>query len=486
MKKVLIIISSSMLVLIVVLLVRTAQFTSKQIQVDPAPTIVIDTEAVATRLAGALRFPTISYRDRTLRDEAVFSALNDYLINSFPLIHTTLLREAVGNHGLLYTWLGTEPDLKPILLMGHVDVVPVEPGTEGDWEYPPFSGRIADGHIWGRGAIDNKCSVLAILEAVEMLLRDQHQPDRTVFLAFGQDEEVGGNLGAASIVDLLVSRGVELEYVIDEGLIVLEDAPPLNAPVAMVGIAEKGYLSLALSVEGEGGHSSRPSRQTPVGILSSAIASLQDQPFPGGLPGPVRQYLTYVGPELPFFLRMVFANTWLFGGLIKQQFSTSPDTDAVLRTTIAPTMFEGSIKDNVLPIRANAVVNFRIIPGETIESVTERVQRIIDDSRISIEQYGDILGNPSPISSTEAPSFGLIHRTIRQIFTDAVVAPFLMMAATDSRYYQRLSENVYRFMPVRQSSDDLRMTHGTNERISIESYVDSIRFFRQLIINSNT
>ncbi|MFC1529510.1 M20 family peptidase [Gemmatimonadota bacterium] len=473
------------LLLVSILLVRTALFRSKQVQVEPAAALVFNAEAAAARLANALRYPTLSHPDPAQRNEAAFADFNDYLIQTYPLIHATLEQETVGDHGVLHTWHGSEPDLKPILLMGHVDVVPVEPGTEGDWEHPPYAGQIADGFIWGRGAIDNKSEVLALLEAVEALLGEQYEPKRTLYLAFGQDEEVGGRLGAAAIVDLLASRGVELEYVLDEGAVVLAGAPPLNAPVALVGIAEKGYVSLALSVEGEGGHSSMPPRQTAVGILGSAVAALQDNPFPGRMRGPTRQYFSYVGPELSFFPRMIFANSWLFGSLIKRQLAASPSSDALLRTTTAPTMFEGSIKENVLPIRARAVVNFRIFPGETVESVTERVERLIDDPRVLIEQFGSLVENPSPVSPTDAPAFGILQHTIRQVFSDAVVAPFLVMATTDSRYYRRLSENVYRFQPVRLRQDDLARIHGTNERISIEGYADCIRFYRQLIVNSN-
>lgn len=485
MKKTVSALGVGLLILVVILLVRTARFTSRQVDVEPVPAVAIDTEAAAARLAYALRFPTLSHLDPAQRNDAAFAALNDYLIRSFPLVHATLSREAVGEYGVLYTWHGNESGSKPILLMGHMDVVPVAPGSEGDWQQSPFAGQMADGYIWGRGAIDDKSSVLALLEAVELLLGEKYVPSRTVYLAFGQDEEIGGHLGAVAIVDLLVSRGVGLEYVMDEGGLVISDAPPLNAPTALVGIAEKGYLSLALTINGEGGHSSMPPRQTVVGILSSAVAKLQDNPFPGGLRGPTRQFLSFVGPELPFFQRFIFANTWLFGPFIERQFAAAPSSDALLRTTTAPTMLEAGIKENVLPTRARAVVNFRIFPGETVESVTERVRNLIDDSRVHIEPSGNSAENPSPVSSTEAPAYGILQRTIRQVFSEAVVAPYLVVAATDSRHYQRLSENVYRFQPVRLRREDLARIHGTNERISIEGYKDSIRFFRQLIVNSN-
>lgn len=485
MKKVLLILGLGLLVLVSVVLVRTAQFTSKQVRVEPAPAVTLDAEAAAAHLANALRFPTLSHLDSVQRKDEAFADFHSYLIQTFPRVHAALSREAVGENGVLFTWQGMESGLKPILLMGHTDVVPVEPGTEGDWKQPPFSGRIADGYIWGRGAIDNKSGVLALLEAVETLLGEGYQPERTVYLPFGQDEEVGGRKGAAAIADLLDSRGVELEYVLDEGGFVMTGAFPLTAPVALVGIAEKGFVSLALSTQGEGGHSSMPPRQTAVGILCSAVAKLQEDPFPGGLRGPTRQLFNYVGPEMSFVSRMFFANTWLFGPLIEWQLATSPSTDALLRTTTAPTMFEGSIKDNVLPICARAVVNFRVFPGETSESVTERIRGIIDDSRVQVETFGSFVEDPSPISSTEVSAFQILQSTIRQVFPDAVVAPYLLVGATDSRYYRRLTENVYRFQPLRLRQEDLTRIHGTNERVSIEGYEQSIRFYRQLILNSN-
>jgi carboxypeptidase PM20D1 len=485
MKKALLVLGLGVLVLVCVLLVRTAQFTSRQVRVGPTLAVAIDADAAAARLANTLRFSTISQLDSTQWNDEAFADFHDYVIQSFPRVHAALSWEAVGEHGVLYTWPG-KGSAKPILLLSHIDVVPVEPGTESDWEHPPFAGRIADGHIWGRGAIDNKSSVMAILEAVEGLLDEGYFPERTVYLSFGQDEEIGGHSGAAPIADLLASRGIELEYVLDEGgLVVAGVALPLTAPLAMVGIAEKGYLSLVLSVEGKGGHSSMPPRQTAVGILSSALAKLQDNPFSGGLQGPTREFFAYVAPEMPWVPRRIFANAWLFGPLIERQLAASPSADAMLRTTVAPTMFEGSIKDNVLPIRARAVVNLRIIPGETVASVTDRVVGVIDDPRVKVEPFGSVFHDSSAVSPTEAPTFGILQLTIGQVFPDAVVAPFLFVGTTDSRHFQGLTENVYRFQPLRLHQRDLTRVHGTDERVSIESHADAIRFYRHLILNSN-
>jgi carboxypeptidase PM20D1 len=387
---------------------------------------------------------------------------------------------------VLYTWTGSDPGARPILLMAHLDVVPVEPGTEAEWSHPPFEGRVADGFVWGRGALDNKFGVMAILEAAELLLGEGHRPRRTVHLAFGHDEEVGGDLGARAIAALLAERGVELEFVLDEGGSITEGiVPGLEAPVALVGIAEKGYVSLELSTRAPGGHSSMPPRETAVGVVSRAVHRLESNPFPARLQGATREMFAFLGPEMPFAQRMAFANLWLFRPLVERQLAATPSTDAALRTTTAATMFQGSVKDNVLPIHARAVVNFRILPGETVESVRERVRRVIDDPRIEIGVLDDFGSDPSPVSSTDAPGFQQLARTIREVFPAAVVAPYLVVGATDSRHYGGLTGSVYRFMPATITARELAGMHGTDERVAVRSYLDGVRFYRQLILNAD-
>lgn len=486
MKKLLIGLTFVLLLLCSVLLVRTALFASRQIPVEPAPVLSLDEEGAAARLALALSFPTISHADFTAQKDEAFAGLHAWLPRAFPRIHATLSRELIGEHGVLFAWSGSDSSLRPALLIGHTDVVPVEPGTEGDWQHPPFAGHIADGYIWGRGAIDNKSAVFAALEAVEHLLAEGHRPVRTVFLAFGHDEEVGGGSGAREMAGLLSSRGVALEYILDEGGFVMAGSLPLSAPVALVGVAEKGYLSLELSATAQGGHSSMPPRQTAVGILSAAIVRLQDNPFPGGLRGPTRQMFDFVGPEMSFLPRMVFANTWLFGSLVERQLAATPSTDALLRTSTAPTMLWGSIKDNVLPARARAVVNFRLFPGASGEDVLQRVRRVVDDPRVEVATYGGMGIGPSPISPTDSQAFGALQRSIQQVYPDVVVAPYLMVAATDSRHFRGLTQNVYRFQPLRITQGDLSRIHGTDERVGVDDYADAIRFYRQLILNSGT
>lgn len=472
--------------LVSVVLIRTMRFTSKQIKADPVSDIVINTKDAAEHLAHGLRFRTISHQDPAQFPGKEFLGFHNYLEQIFPKVHLTLTKEIVGEYSLLFTWKGREARLKPILFMAHMDVVPVEPGTEGDWTHSPFAGSIAEGYIWGRGAMDDKVGLLGILEALETLLGQGFQPKRTVYFAFGHDEEVGGKRGAARIASLLQSRGIELEYVLDEGLVITHGIiPGISAPVAMVGIAEKGYMSVELTVQSEGGHSSMPPQHTAIGILSTAIHKLEKHQLPGRIEGPVQQMFEYVGPEMPFAKRMVLANLWLFGWLVERQLAASPITNTMIRTTTAATMFEGGVKENVLPTQARAVVNFRIRPGNSISSVINHVHSTINDPRVKIRPLENIISEPTVESNIGSQSFQILHRTIRQIFPEVVVTPSLLIAATDSRHYADLSNNIYRFIPQRVGPEDRPRFHGTNERISVKNYEQIVRFYIQLIRNSN-
>lgn len=474
------------LAILFIILAKTARFTSKQISVQPASTFAVDESEAAEHLAGSLEYRTISFQDPAQFDREVFLAFQTYLENTFPLIHTGLKRETVGDFSLLYTWKGQAAGLRPILLMAHIDVVPIEPGTEDDWTYPPFEGRISEGYVWGRGAIDDKASLMGILEAVERLLKEGYQPKRTVYLAFGHDEEVGGNLGALQIAALLESRGADLDYILDEGLAIVDGIlPGISQPVAMVGIAEKGYLSVELSVKVEGGHSAMPSGDSTIGILSSAIHSLVKNPMPAKISEPVAEMFGYIGPEMNFPMRMIFANPWLFGKMIKGKLASSPITNAVVRTVTSPTVFHAGVKENVLPQEARAIVNFRLLPGDSIADVMAHVKKTIKDPMIDVEALKESATEPSFVSNTRSPNFALLLKTIRQGFPDVLCAPGLMLGGSDSKHYGKLSRDIYRFVPFRIGSEDIAMAHGTNERIAVKNYGEIIDFYIRLILNSN-
>jgi carboxypeptidase PM20D1 len=484
MRRIFLLLGLAFAVLVAFSAVVTARYDSVSPPVTPAPDVAIP-RAAAERLAGAIRIPTISAEDPAAFDADAFQRLHAYLQTAFPRVHLELRREIVGTHSLLYTWQGTNPSLDPILLAGHMDVVPIEPGTGEKWQQDPFGGRIADGFIWGRGAIDNKSAVLGILEGVEMLLGEGFRPARSVYLAYGHDEEVGGTAGAREIAALLRSRGIELEMVLDEGGVIGDGIlPGISEPVALVGIAEKGFLTIELSARAAGGHSSLPPHHSAVGIVSEAVARLEENPMRPRLDGPTRELLDRIGPRLTTVQRAVFANLWLTRSFVIRRLEQSPATNAMVRTTTAPTILQAGTKDNVLPSYARAVVNFRILPGDSVTAVVDHVRRVIDDHRVAIKTVGRFSAEPSRVSRTDSDGFRTLERTIRSVAPDVIVAPYLVVVVTDARYYTDLSRNVFRFLPLRLTPRDLERMHGIDERVGISDYEAAIRTYRQLVINA--
>src|SRR5436853_2478449 len=485
MKRALLALALIVVVLAAVTLERTVSFRSRQPQVAAVAAEPLDTVALARRLAGALRFKTISFQDSSQFDAREFAGLHRYLRDSFPKSHAALKLTKVNGYGLLYEWTGSDPGLAPVVLLAHQDVVPIEPGTEGRWTEPPFEGRIAAGYVWGRGALDDKGSLVGSLEAVEHLVAAGAKPRRTVYLAFGYDEEVGGRRGAAHIADLLASRNVHPELVLDEGgALTTGLVSGISAPVALVGIAEKGYVTVALTAQAEGGHSSMPPDETAVGMLAAGITRLEHHQMPRAIRGPTAAMFDYLGPEMPFGPRLVMANRWLLGGILARKFGATPQGNAMLRTTTAPTVLQAGVKENVLPSSARALVNFRILPGDSVGSVVEHVRRAVHDARISVEPLQETMSNPSGITSVDAEPFQLLARTIRQVVPRAVVTPWLVVGGTDSRYYARLTPNVLRFVGSAIGKDDLRRVHGMDERVGVQAYAGAVQIYIQLLKNA--
>ena len=471
-------------VLAALIIGRSAAFSSRQIQVRPAAQLTMDRQAAERRLAEAIRFPTVSIQLPKDSGSDRFQKFHAFLADSFPRVHRQLERETVNGDSLLFTWKGKNTELKPILLMGHMDDVPVDPATEKLWTHPPFAGESADGFIWGRGTMDDKVGVLGILEAVEQLIAGGFQPQRTVYLAFGHDEERGGEAGAANIAKLLRSRAIELDFVLDEGMNIVRDIiPGVAAPVALIGIAEKGYLCIRLTVNAPGGHSSIPPAETAIGILSSALGKLAAAPFEPSLKGPTRQMLEFLGPEMAWSKKLPLANLWLFEPLVKRQLAASYLTNATIRTTLAPTIFNAGVNENTLPSAASAVINLRILPGQTTADALEHVRHAIGDARVQLTPL-PVRIEPSAVSDVESSGFKLLQRTIRETAPGVLVAPALIVADTDSRHYAGLTKNIFRFLPITLTPQDAKRYHGIDERISLEDYVRCINFYAQLIRNS--
>ena len=473
---------AAVLVGIIAIVIFRANTVFEDVQLEPAKNLAqveLNEEQVVERMAGAIRFRTISHDDRSNFDADAFLAFHDYLRESFPRVHERAKLTLINDYSLLFQITGTNLSLKPVMLMGHMDVVPVDDVTLDEWTHDPFAGEIVDGEIWGRGAIDNKLSVMSFLEAIESLIRDGFEPERSLYLSFGHDEEVGGQDGAKAVAEHLKEQGIEFEFVVDEGGVVLDGViDSVNRPIALIGVAEKGYLNLRLRVDAPGGHSSTPPPQSGVGIISRAIVKLEEDPFPTELTHIKKSFDAYA-PHAQFTHRLAMANTWLLGPVIKAVLVNDPATAASMRTTTAATMTSGSSKSNILPTRAEAVVNFRILPGETAESVRKRAIDIIDDERVEVIMETNI--NPSPVSPTDSLGYELLAQTIRGFDDDILVAPNLLSGGTDARYFHAVSPNVYRFIMVRATSETLKIVHGIDERIAVEDYLTAIRFYYALI-----
>ncbi|MGB1274426.1 MAG: M20 family peptidase, partial [Nannocystaceae bacterium] len=461
-----------------ILLIRTAQLPGPEVDTPNKVPHVIDAQRAAARLGQAITLQTISHSHEGPVAADAFVQLHQFLAQTYPKAHTTLTRETVNDFSLLYTWKGSDPSAPPIALLAHLDVVP-SPNLDA-WEQPPYAGRVVDGFIWGRGALDDKCSVLAILEATEVLIDAGFAPKRTIYFAFGHDEELSGHGGAQAMAKLFAERNIQLDYVLDEGSIVIEGAMPgVHAPVALIGVAEKGFATLELTAKADGGHSSMPPKGGVIARLAQALDRLEHHPLPGSLAPPVDRMLTQLAPHMPFAMRMVMANQWLFEPLLVRIFADAHNSNAMIRTTTALTVFQGGVKANVLPRDARALLNFRILPGESVADVVSHVETVIDDPDVAIRVVDG--HEPVAVSSTESAGYRAISTATRQVFPEAAVAPSLVIAATDSHHYVDVATDLYRFLPIHMQPSDLDRLHGVNERIGVEQYGRMIDFYAQLL-----
>jgi carboxypeptidase PM20D1 len=455
-----------------------------QVPAEPIPPLALDRLALASRLSDAVQVATVSQGDEDGAPPEALRELHRRLERSFPRLHRTLTRELVAGGSLLYRWAGSDADAEPVLLMGHLDVVPVEPGTEEHWTHPPFSGAIDGRFVWGRGTLDDKVSVLALCEAAELLIEKGFAPRRTLYLAFGHDEEIGGNAGAAAIAQRLADRNVRLAFTLDEGMGIAAQGliPTVHRDVALIGIAEKGYLTLELVARASGGHSSTPPPRTAIGRLSGAVARLEADPLPEAIRGPVALMFDDVADQTAFGLRLLIRNRWLFSPLIRAALRREPAQAAMLHTTTAPTVLRAGVKDNVLPSEAHAMVNFRILPGDTVDGVIDHVRAAVADPGIELRVVS--AREASPVADPDSAAFRTVARTIREVFPDTVVAPTLVLGGTDSKHYTAVADQSFRFVPLRLAPDDLKRIHGTDERIAIDDYVGVVRFFVRLMENA--
>lgn len=468
--------------LLLIFIIKAACFKDKTPPEPPMEPELIYNDRALQNLSKAIQIPSISHVDPEKTDWSQFTAFHAMLEREYPLVHQHLKREHVSTASLLFYWEGKRKDLDPIALLSHMDVVPVTPGTEKDWTHPPFEGKIADGHIWGRGAMDMKHHLIAVMESIETLLEEGYQPERSVYVCFGHNEEIvaAADTGAGDIAALLKERGVHLESVLDEGGILLPiHQMGINATFATVGTTEKGYADFKITVSAKGGHSSNPPKHGAIHKLAKIVDRLESHQFKARFLPTTRALIENAGRHMPFYFRLILGNLWFWKPLLLAVMKAVPPTASIIRTTIAVTQAKGSPAANVLPQKASVTVNCRILPGETVASTEEHLRRVIHDDSVTIELLK--CKEPSPLSPMDSRAFTTIEKLCRQCTADSVAVPLLVMGGTDSYHYESICENVYRFSPFVAGPALISSTHGTNERLPVESMAGAVTFFKRYI-----
>ncbi len=450
----------------------------KKIAALPAPPL---SDSALKHFQQAIQFQTISFGDASQWDSVPFIHFRHFLEATYPLVHSKLSREIISGYSLLYKWEGKNPKLYPFILMAHQDVVPIEESSKSLWTVDPFEGLVKDNFIWGRGTTDDKINLIGLLEAAEKLLKENYQPERTIYFVFGHDEEIGGK-GATAIANLLAERNIKADLILDEGgIITREKIPDVTKPVALIATSEKGYMTLELSVTKKGGHSSMPEKETAVDILNEALVKLHDNQFPPRFEQSTKGLMAYLGPHMKFPDNMAFANPGIFKKLIFADYQKSGPGSAMIHTTMAATILKSGIKDNVIPSLATAIINFRLLPNDSSAYVMRRVIEIINDGRVVVKKFGETISEASPVADENGYGFQKVDEIIRKSYDSVLTAPFLLVGATDSRHFSNVSDNIIKFSPM---TDPIGF-HGIDERVSLESFRKTMWFFELLMRNTN-
>lgn len=475
------------LVIAMIVVTRTVM-TAKPLSpsaASPPDFMQVDKNAAAQRLSKALQFKTISVQDRKAAEAVIyddeFTKFQDWLAETYPAFHSVVSTERVADLTPVHTWTGSDGSLDPLVFLAHQDVVPALASTNG-WDYPPFDGTIAEGFIYGRGTLDDKGSLIGIVEAANALAESGFTPKRTLIFVFGHDEEVTG-YGAKAAADLLQSRGISPYAVFDEGGAVVSGVV-MDGQAAVLGVAEKGYLTLTLTSEAVGGHSSTPPDYTAIGSLARAIAAIEANPFKRDFDPVTKEMIAALAPHQPFIKRALMSNLWLFGPLVKRSLEESDTTRALLGTTIAPTIINAGFKENAMPREAVALVNFRLHSRDSVQSVIDHVTRVIDNPRIKITQPESLDSEASPISQIGTGPYLMIADVLSRSFDGVPIVPNTVTGATDSRFFTNITSDIYRFTPIQTTAEDLKGFHGINERISVDAHARSIQVYHLLMRES--
>lgn len=477
MRKLLLALAAGFAVLVAVLLVNTYRVATPSGELRRADSIPVF-DSAALHLSRALQIRTVSFGDTLPIDTAEFVRFRAFMEETYPRLHASLPRRVFNGFSYVFEWKGRDTALAPYVLMAHLDVVPVEAVAEAKWTHPSFSGAIVGDTVWGRGAVDDKGSAIAILEAAERLLSDGFTPERTLYLCFGHDEEVSGRRGARFVSAWFREQGIRPALVLDEGgMVDTERFRDTKRPVALVGTGEKGYVNIDLSVEIPGGHSSMPARETAIDVLNAAIARVRAKQMPASIPPAIGEMLQRTGRELSFPVRVATANPWLFRKAIIGRMEATRETNAFVHTTLVPTIVRSGIKDNVIPTVARATFNSRILPGQTSDDVLAFVRKAVADERVVVEKQKVSLFEASASTPADHPAFRRVEELTRRTVDRVLVTPYLLVGATDSRYFRGFSEAVLNFTPMQ----DVKGFHGIDERIGVGDLHRMIHFYRLLM-----
>ena len=458
-----------------VLAVRTVRFTPQPLEPAMDVAVAVDQEKIVRDMQDMIRCKTVSYRDASLEDDSEFEKLIALLPTLYPEVHRVCSFERLPDRALLFCWRGERHDA-PAVLMAHYDVVPVE---EENWEKPPFDAVIEDGVLWGRGSLDTKVTLNGVLSAANTLIGEGFVPAQDVYFAFSGGEEVNGE-GAPNIVSYFEEKGITPALVVDEGGGVVENVfPGVKRPCGVIGIAEKGMLNLTLSVASGGGHASAPPKHTPVGLLSRAVCRVENKPFPVHMTKPVAGMFDTLGRHSTFLFRVIFANLWCFGWVLRLIGKNGGEINALMRTTVAFTQSTGSKAPNVIPPTATVTANMRLNPADTVAGAMAHIKKTVKDDRVELTLGSHM--EPSPISQVDCPAWDKVAAAVSATWKGCVVTPYLMMQCSDSRHYGRISDHVYRFSAMDLTKEERATIHGNNERIRLDCAKRAVEFYIRLM-----
>lgn len=463
-------------VFIAVLLIRAAMYRPFPEPEMMQGEIRVDEAKIVQDMSDLIKCKTISYQDKSLIDWKEYEKLHELLRERFPRVHEACTLEKIGNTGLLYHLKG-KSDQCPRVCMSHYDVVPI---NEAGWDKPAFEGLVEDGMIWGRGTLDTKGTLCGVMEALEQLLQEGYQPMHDLYLSFSGDEEVEGT-SCPAIVDYLKEKGIRPAFVLDEGGAVVEHVfPGVTRPCALIGVGEKVGMNVELTMESQGGHSSMPPAHTILGELSKAVVAVEKHPFPTQFTKPVREMFDTLGRHSGFWMKIIFANLWCFLPLLNAFCKKAGgEMNAMMRTTCAVTKMEGSKAFNVLPPKATAGMNLRLLGTDTPQKAVEYLEKVIQNDRIKV--FVQHAMNASGDSDTSCEEWELLKRVIHTTWPEAIVSPYLMMACSDSRHYSKITDRIYKFSAMALSKEERGMIHGNNERVPVTTMIKTVEFYVRLL-----